>query len=154
MHTTSQILRLWLAESSLPQFINDLASIASILGGIFSIWTLILVTAIRKKYLFKARFPELRDSLKELASELNRLVFTFEQSRSEIQALLAKCDAAAANLVRKSSGELKLSVGRFRQRLAMRNGAGHQKTWVLVTLSELQGLIETLIHTSKDMHWE
>ena len=66
------------------EFLADLASITALF---ISIYLIIALKQIRKHFLFKARFPELKNSLEKMASQLSELLNEYQNSVKDIKHL-------------------------------------------------------------------
>jgi len=89
------------------------AEIASIIGALVSIYLLYSLAAIRKHYLGRAGIPQLIRTLRDYARTLNLQLASFDDSRRDVETLIATIAAALRNLGKKLSGEEKGDVKRL-----------------------------------------
>jgi hypothetical protein len=104
----------WLIEKQL----SDYGSMASIIGLLISLVTLILVKALRKQFLFRSRIDEHSESLGAIASNVSSLLSSFIGSEEEIDDELAIANVKLRNVQKGASGDLLSDVKRTRKKIA------------------------------------
>lgn len=98
--------------------LSNYGSMASIIGLLISLVTLILVKAIRKQFLFRLRIDEHSESLGEIASNLSHLLTSFIGNEEEIDELLAVANVKLRNIQKGASGDLLSDVKKARKKIA------------------------------------
>lgn len=84
--------------SSFPSWINDLASLSSIMGLGVTGWLLYEAKKLRDSFLMKARLPELTKSLSSIASNILTSIKDWDNSKSNILSNLSKCKSILNNI--------------------------------------------------------
>lgn len=136
----------------MAQWVTNLGNIASIIGMGISLYVLFEVRNIKRRFLFKARIPELVASLRKQAKELNSLLRTFDRSANEIEAALSVCEATVANLAPKLQGETRKAARSFQEHVKQRQ-APISKEYTYQLYAKLQALIEAVSHVERDINW-
>jgi len=94
--------------------ISELSDIASIVGLIISLYLLFGIRKLKKQFdkfiLFRARVPELRNDLENIASKIIKLMNEYPDSSRDILSELSNCNAILKNLRHKISGEYRKST--------------------------------------------
>lgn len=103
----------WMAEQTL----SDYGSLASIIGLLISLVTLVLVKLLRKQFLFKARIKEHSTSLGKIASNVSSLLPSFADNEVEIDEELAIADVKLRNIQKGASGDLLSDVKKARKKI-------------------------------------
>ena len=132
--------------------LKDISDVASIIGVLFTAFILIEIKIIKRKFLFKARIPELLRSLKNHAKEISQKLNDFDDSMRDIETNLTRCSATLKNL----KSKVDRNTGQTTQRLIKRIQKRHkplQKEDVWKIYNDLQALIDSLSHLQKDIKW-
>ena len=90
--------------------LKGLASWASILGFLVSVYVLWEVRQIRKQFLLRIRINDLLNALKEQAAEMNRKLNDFEESRGDILGVFIRCESTLSDFLPKLSRAEKRST--------------------------------------------
>lgn len=137
----------------MPTWIPDVGAIASIVGALISGYVLWRVWGIEKRFLLRARLPELSETLGENASELSTRLQHFQDYKPEIEKVIADCEATLGNLRGKVKDVERKFVKRAQKliRRKARRGLDRDITWeIYIALSTV---IQSLKHFEKDLKW-
>ena len=144
----------------LAEWLNYIGSVASIISFLISIYVLVELRQIRQYFLFRVRIPSLLKTLQLYASGMSRGLNNFEESRQEIETMLARCESTLRSLSPKLSGAEK----RAANRLANSIRSCRQSSWWHVkkvfdreqawsVYIGLQGVIESIKNLAEDAEW-
>lgn len=138
--------------SELSNLIPKIANIASIAGALISLYVVVEVRSIGKKYLFRARVPEILKAMKTYSSALSEELNTFEDSIREIETELSRIDATLKNLTSKIEGETKRMTKELRKLIRERSRpCDRGEIWEIY--NRLQALTEDLVNIQQDFKW-
>ncbi|WAG10820.1 hypothetical protein NRZ32_17085 [Aeromonas dhakensis] len=101
--------------------LSDVGSWASIIGFLITIATLILVSGIRKRFLFRASIEEYKRNMIELSSELSGLLSDFESNKHDIDDVIARVDVALRAIESGAKDALLTDVKSARQKIIIYN---------------------------------
>lgn len=145
----------------------DLVSnVASILGFIISVYLIFSIRKIHNHFLFKARFPQLKDKLIEMASRLIDLLQDFEKNKLSIKHNLRLIDTILKNLQKKVHGDSKRTILNLRTEINRYMSTDtiynkifnsykpliYENAWDIY--SKIQACIEYLNQKLEDNKWE
>lgn len=135
------------------QWFNNLGSISSILGIIFTIIILIKVSNIKKSFVKKIRYNEILKELKQETLSLSKIVFNFENNKSKIKESFSEIKAIlkSINLEKKDKEleELRLSIIQKFDSIVTFNSIDCEN--IYTDLIEFRGMLEQKV---KDLKWE
>ncbi len=138
--------------------LNHLGSICSILGIILTICILVKLGHIRRHFLFKARFPNLRKKIVEHRKNLSQLLNMFDSSKEQIEIELQKCRANLSNLKSKLSRTSRNDVNKIIKQIKQIKSACNpyyfSKSKVHEIYLSLIFLEQKLENLKQDIKWE
>ncbi len=127
-------------------------SVASILGLLVSIYVLREIRNLKKKFLFRARVPQLLNAIKGYSKGISSKLRDFEGSKRELETDLSKCNATLKNLSLKVDGNAKEITKRLTKKIRkQKQPLKKDEIWEIY--NDLQALIESLSHLQKDIKW-
>lgn len=133
-------------------FIENIGSIASVIGMLASVYVLINLRIIKKKFLFKARIPDLIKSLKAHTKIISHNLHAFSRATRELETELSRCMATLNNLKNKVDRNIKQSTNQLVRKIQKRKKP-LEKDEMWEIYNELQELIDLLDHLQKDIKW-
>lgn len=149
-------------NSIFPQWIVDLATVATFVGFIITIAVLFQVRSIKNTFKNKARLPEIKKELSACTTKISRSLNDWSNSKNNIHEEFSKCAALLDNLKNKLDGDSQLLVKTMRERLVrtklLRRAQSiieienKDQAWALY--SELSRVNTHLDQVIKDMKWE
>lgn len=150
--------------TSLVWWINDMASLSSVIGLFITSYLLYEAKKLRDSFLMKARLPELSTSLKQNASQLIDATKDWDNSKQNLFSNLAKIKSTLKSIDSKVpkniKKEIKVLIGKIETKKFF---------WIFSTSKELSeitidevdviygnlyGIIESLEQFSKNLKWE
>ncbi len=150
--------------SYIPSWVTDIASIASIIGLLITIWVLMETKNIRKSFLTKARIPDAIKELESLATNLSKTIPEWETNKQDTLIEIGKCSSILKNIEPKLTASIKKDVTttleEFQRKKSIKNfwkiksisELSLDEIWNLYT--QLQFVIEGLKQKKHDMRWE
>jgi len=78
--------------------LKNIGTIASVIGVLISAYVLVELKIIKRKFLFKARIPDLIKSLKNHTKEMSQRLNDFDGSKRDLETDLTRCGATLKNL--------------------------------------------------------
>lgn len=132
----------------------EVGSVTSILGLIVSGLVLASVETIRRRYLIRARLPDMIEQLSEHASEIVSLVADHPETRHAINVEMAECVGVLKNLEKKIPRDFSGSVRAVRKQVERCQGSNHEESDVRTIYAELQKLVSGLRNYYRDLRWE
>lgn len=142
------------------EWFNFIASGASILSFFISIYVLFDVRRIRKDFLSRVRIPSLLEALESYASDMSRDLASFEESRQQMEIVLARCEPALRSLSPKLSGVERRDTRRLANTMKnfrtirfwrQKRELDYDRAWALYI--DLQQIIEGVKNLLKDEQW-
>jgi len=141
--------------------INNIGSIASIVGLIVTVFLLVEARSIKNSFLRRARLPEVNRELMKLTSKLSDRLKDWENSKTLAVEIFSQIKALLENIKPKLPSEEKKKVEEYLQHL-------HPKKYFIMSCSlsdltendawdrytELSGLVTTLQQLAKDSKWD
>lgn len=162
----------------MPEFLvnQEYGSAASIIGLIisilsffFSLWAIKGVKEIRRRFLAKARIPQLMKDLTEKKGEICRLLDDYDDNKSAIITMFATIEPLLCSLKKIVDRDERRQLRKVRGSLSVYRGISwnnisvscmlrprSQRTYesALGVYTELNVLIETVKQKQKDRKWE
>lgn len=144
--------------ANFSQWVGVIASWSSILGLLVSVYVLWEVRQIRRQFLLRLRISDLLQALQNQAAEMSIRLNDFEESRHEVQVILARCESTLRSILPKLSGAEKrptkhlITLLRSYQRsgwLRKKSKLDLDEAWRVYTA--LQGIIESIGHLREDI---
>ena len=147
------------------QWLEVTGSIASILALIVTLLVWLRVRAIQRRFILKARLPQLIESLQGNANNLSRYLERFTKSRREINTELSACESTLRNLLPKLSGDARSEARQlthfirthgvpwWKRMNPNRHSAKLRVDTAWKMYDKLQALIGKLEHVSRDVQW-
>lgn len=102
-------------------WLSDVGSWASIFGLVLTFITFILVSGIRKRFLFSSSVEEYKNTIIELSSELSGLLSDFEANKHDIDDVIARVDVALRAIEAGAKDDLLRDVKLVRQKIVSYN---------------------------------
>lgn len=125
---------------------------SSLIGMFISLYVLFEVNRLQKKFLFKARLPQLLASLKKYAKTFSSNLQSFDDSRRDIETNLSKSLSTLKNLKNKVSGDSKQETKNLIKKIQKRE-TPITKDYLWEIYNDLQALIDSLGHLHEDKQW-
>ncbi len=129
------------------------ADVASVLGLFVSAYVLFEVTTLKRKFLCKARLPQLRNAIGKHAAKISEKLNSFDDCAHELDAELSRCTATLASLKYKIDRETK-NMAKGLEKKIKRRTHPLQKDQVWSIYNDIQGLAARLGHLHEDMKWD
>ena len=150
--------------SLLPNWVNDIASLSSIVGLIVTGFLLYEAKKLRDSFLMKARLPDIITTLKSIATNLSSIINSYDQSKGDILTDLGRCRSILVNVKPKVSANIKKDIDDLIQKIRK------EKNFVLFKMSnissdytedelwniytDIQTVIEGLDQHKQDLRWQ
>lgn len=137
--------------------INDLGSWASIIGLSVTIFTVMMLFGIKKKFLFRSSVDDHMKKITEISSEVSSLLQSYSENKKDIEELFAVANVELRAMQRGASGDLlsdikgcRNKIKKFGSRLYFwvennESSAREIKTALSVVLAELPHHRKSLI---------
>lgn len=132
--------------------LRNIGDVASVIGFLISAYVLFELIIIKRKFLFKARIPDLIKSLKNHTMEMSQRLNAFDGSKRELETDLTRCGATLKNLKSKVDRNTRQITKQLIKRIQKRNKPP-QKEEMWQIYNDLQALIDSLGHLQKDSKW-
>lgn len=142
-----------LAMEAFQPYFNFIAGLSSIVGLIVSLWVLFRVGRLEKRFLFKARVPELRVGLDKLKTELSGLLREYDENEDEIRALIGKSKVLVTSIQRKVDAYNKKQANQTLKSIKLYNRHPSKENSREVNF-EMMYLLYGLEERLKDVEWE
>lgn len=129
---------------------TDVASLASIIGLILTIFVARSIRAIRQRFELRIRLQEVVKDLNAIAGDLSVRLRDDSNDRNHILPQVARSEALARAIRRRLSDEMKVAVDNYCKTVKQyreKNADG----WRVYT--HLLELVEELTQTNKDIQW-
>ncbi|MEI7085466.1 hypothetical protein WCU61_05255 [Pectobacterium versatile] len=150
-----------MTQSIFPQWVIDIATVMTISGFFITILVFRQTKYIKKSFLNKARLPEIQKELNKCASNINKQIDDWDNSKERIAVEFSNCAGLLDSLIRKLNDDQSTRAKSLLKRLKSRpyyilppikNPIDDKNTaWSLYEdLSELNVSISQII---KDSHW-
>jgi len=97
--------------------VTNVADWASILGFLFTLFTLYKVVSLENFYIRKARLPKQIITLQGFRSELSKLLGAFNENQEQVKELVINIKSLLHSLSKKINGENKRKIDRFVKQL-------------------------------------
>lgn len=147
----------------LPTWLQHIAEVVKIVGGLASFYAVFKLRQIEKKYLFKATIPELVEHIEQALFDLNMCIANSSEQRSRIVRVLNYLIVDVKNVKRKARGDSLRSCDDFLAVIASMRPRRHfwqPEQPMLIRQSTLidlygkgMGLIRSLENDIKDHGW-
>lgn len=132
--------------------IYNIGDVASVIGVIVSISVLLNLKNIKKKYLFKARIPDLVTKLKNNAEDISGRLKNFNEAKRDLETDLGRCIAALINLKKKVDRKTRQTINQLIKEIRRRKKPlEKEEMWQIY--NDLVILIDSLDHLQKDVKW-
>jgi hypothetical protein len=142
-----------LAMEAFQPYFNLIAGLSSIVGLIVSLWVLIRVGKLEKRFLFKARVPQIKNDLDGFMSELASLMRKYEEQEDKIRVLIGESKSVVSSLRGKADTnswrQAKYVMKKIKHYYLHPSKDTSQSVYV-----EIRILIRTLEERLKDVEWE
>lgn len=129
---------------------TDVASLASIIGLILTIFVARSVKALRSRFELRIRLPEVVNDLNAIVADLVILLRDGPNERNKILPHVARSEALVRTVRRRLTPELQAAVDKYCRTVKQyreKNADGWR------VYSHLLELLEELTQTSKDIQW-
>ena len=142
----------------MSEWIGVIGTWSSILGFLISVYVLLEVRQIRRQFLLRIRIGDLLQALRIQAAEMSIRLNDFEESRHEVDIILARCESTLRSILPKLSGAEKrptkhlITLLRSYHRpgwLRKKSKFDLDEAWRVYTA--LQGIIESIGHLRDDI---
>jgi hypothetical protein len=122
--------------------LSTTADLLSIIGFTVTVWVAIDLTLLKRRYLFRARIPELRDRLGDYASRVSSLMGSYPLSAAEVKIQLAEAEVFVRSLRKKTSGPPRRAASELlrlmRDRRAVRERDDVERIWTAMKILQLE----------------
>jgi hypothetical protein len=130
-----------------------IADSASVLGLLVSVYVLLEVTTLKRRFLCKARLPQLKNAISKHAARISEKLNNFDDCAHELDAELSRCVASLTSLKYKTDRETKNMTKALEKKIRRRDYP-LQKDQVWSIYNDIQGLAARLGHLHEDMKWD
>ncbi|WP_320043501.1 hypothetical protein [uncultured Desulfobacter sp.] len=150
----------------LSQNWSTVSNICSVLSFFISIFAMLSVRQLKKKYRNKKRIPEILSDLERISKEFNELTKEVEQNRREIIVATKKLKAILESLKKKSNTDIEktliVALKRTKQVIKNKRPVSYfffNREWIFFEeiwelYGDLQSVIQSLNEHTKDKKWE
>lgn len=97
--------------------LNNFGSWASILGLLITVFTLLMLFGIRKKFLFRSSVDDHLSKISEISSDISSLLQSFSNNEKDIEELFALADVELRAMQRGADGDLATDIKKSRKKL-------------------------------------
>lgn len=144
--------------SALPQWLNDVASISSVIGLIVTVFLFIEARGIRDSFLRKARLPQVISELEMISSKISNGLKNWKDNERAVQEQFAISLGLLENIATRLPAAQKNRISDFVKKLRPKKylfldkKLNEQGYWDLYT--ELSTVITMLVQLQKDSTWD
>ncbi|MEW6586735.1 MAG: hypothetical protein AB1442_14155 [Nitrospirota bacterium] len=129
-----------------------ISAASSIIGAVLSLYVLIELKRLNKRYLLKARIPEILNQLEFITADISKALKSFDAEKRTIETNIYRFEAAIENLKDKLHGQNKSAAVKLAKNIKKhRNSLDKDGAWELY--NEFQSMINTVKHLQSDMKW-
>lgn len=97
--------------------LNNFGSWASILGLLITVFTLLMLFGIRKKFLFRSSVDDHLSKISEISSDISSLLQSFSNNQKDIEELFALADVELRAMQRGADGDLVTDIKKSRKKI-------------------------------------
>jgi len=97
--------------------LNNFGSWASILGLLITVFTLLMLFGIRKKFLFRSSVDDHLSKISEISSDISSLLQSFSNNEKDIEELFALADVELRAMQRGADGDLATDIKKSRKKI-------------------------------------
>jgi len=97
--------------------LTNFGSWASILGLLITVFTLLMLFGIKKKFLFRYSVDDHLSKISEISSDLSSLLQSFSNNKKDIEELFALADVELRAMQRGSGGDLSADIKKSRKEI-------------------------------------
>lgn len=97
--------------------LNNFGSWASILGLLITVFTLLMLFGIRKKFLFRSSVDDHLSKISEISSDISSLLQSFSNNQEDIDELFALADVELRAMQRGADGDLVADIKKSRKKI-------------------------------------
>ena len=97
--------------------LNNFGSWASILGLLITVITLLMLSGIRKKFLFRSTVDDHLSKISKISSDISALLQSFSNNQKDIEEQFALADVELRAMQRGADGDLSTDIKKSRKQI-------------------------------------